>query len=149
MSSQIDITLQENDTPITVVNSFRDDAVLSVRNRGDDVPHTGDVILANASICEFEPNIKYLINEFITYNGHMWRSKSTHWEGDEINTDNWDDLGDIADFWHTGEADHRFVRYKLDNNQEECMIVIHESGETVEPLTDTRIIDLVLGDIVS
>lgn len=98
MASSIEVTLQEKNTPIVVVNQYRNDAVLSVRIKGDKGPQTGDVVLTGSIVDDWQPNEKYEAKEVVIVGGRFYRAKVDHISGEifDPNDGNWEEI-DIVD----------------------------------------------------
>ncbi len=96
MASEITVQLQENNVPIIVTDVFRDDAVLSVRIKGDQIgPQTGDVVLEGTTFHDWEPNTDYVKDEVVFYNGRLYRSKGNHTSGTTFTPDNWQEMDEV------------------------------------------------------
>lgn len=82
--------------------------VLSVRIKGDSTgPQTGDVVLSGGILADFDPNATYLQNEFIVYNGAIYRAEETIDPG-PFNPDQWEGLTDVTIYLRNFQEDHEY-----------------------------------------
>lgn len=112
MASSIEVTLQEKNTPIVMVNQYRDDAVLSVRIKGDKGPQTGDVVLTGSIVDDWQPNTDYEEKEVVIVGGRFYRAKDNFTSGETFDPDdgNWEEIDIVDTLLRDFEHDHFYEK---------------------------------------
>lgn len=112
MASSIEVTLQEKNTPIVMVNQYRDDAVLSVRIKGDKGPQTGDVVLTGSIVDDWQPNTSYEAKEVVIVGGRFYRAKESFVSGETFDPDdgNWEEIDIVDTLLRDFETDHFYEK---------------------------------------
>jgi hypothetical protein len=93
-SSTIETNFVENTTQINVVTNYVNDAVLSVRVKGDSIgPQTGDVELQPEKIEHFHSETEYSQGDIVLYNYNIYEANKDFISTETFNVNDWTLVG--------------------------------------------------------